>query len=56
MRSGAQAFSLTPIAETADRFSDFAPYTPSINDTATVAFQAELHDGGTIVCTGSGCT
>jgi hypothetical protein len=42
------------IATTDDRFSDFAPYVPSVNDDATVAFQATLRGGGTGVFTGDG--
>jgi hypothetical protein len=32
--------SWTVIAGTGERFSDFAPYVPSVNDKGTVAFQA----------------
>jgi hypothetical protein len=47
------------IASTGERFSDFAPYVPSVNDVGTVAFQADT-DGrwsgfhGLPVITGSG--
>jgi hypothetical protein len=44
-------FQLTPIADTRDRFRDFAPYVASINRHGTVAFQATLRDGGTGVFT-----
>jgi hypothetical protein len=47
-------FSLTVIASTGERFSDFAPYVASVNDAGTVAFQAALHGGGSGVFTGSG--
>jgi len=47
-------FSLTVIAGTGERFSDFAPYVASVNDAGTVAFQAALQAGGTGVFTGSG--
>jgi hypothetical protein len=53
-RRGAKRFVLTPIADTNDRFSDFAPYVASINDAGTVAFQAALRSGGTGVFTASG--
>lgn len=39
-----RSYALTPIAETGDRFSDFSPYVPSINDAGVVAFQAALRD------------
>ena len=47
-------FSWTVIAETGERFSDFAPYVASVNDAGTVAFQAALRGGGTGVFTGRG--
>src|SRR5437870_10900620 len=47
-------FSLTVIATTGERFSDFAPYVASVNDAGIVAFQAALRAGGTGVFTGSG--
>src|SRR5436190_18782258 len=47
-------FSWTVIATTGERFSDFAPYVASVNDTGAVAFQAALRGGGTGVFTGSG--
>lgn len=48
-------FSWTVIATTGERFSDFAPYVPSVNDDGAVAFQAALRGGGgTGVFTGSG--
>lgn len=37
---------LTPIAETGDRFREFAPYVPSIDSRGRVAFQASLTAGG----------
>ena len=49
-------FSLTVIATTGERFSDFAPYVPSVNDVGIVAFQAALRAGGSGVFTGSGGT
>lgn len=42
------------IATTGERFSDFAPYVPSVNDAGTVAFQAGLRGGGTGVFSGNG--
>jgi len=47
-------FSLTVIAATGERFSDFAPYVASVNDAGTVAFQAERRGGGTGVFIGTG--
>jgi hypothetical protein len=47
---------LTVIATTGERFTDFAPYVPSVNDAGTVAFQASLRSGGTGVFTGNGGT
>lgn len=38
---------LTPVAETGDRFGDFAPYVASIDDRGIVAFQAALRGGRT---------
>ena len=49
-----KSFALVCIAETGDRFSDFAPYVASINHAGTVAFQAALRSGGTGVFTGRG--
>jgi hypothetical protein len=46
--------SLTVIASSGERFSDFAPYVASVNDAGTVAFQAALQGAGTGVFTGSG--
>ncbi len=40
------SYSLSPIAETGERFSDFAPYVASINNDGIVAFQASLQEGG----------
>jgi hypothetical protein len=42
------------IATTEERFSDFSPYVASVNDDATVAFQATLRSGGSGVFTGDG--
>jgi hypothetical protein len=39
-------FKLTPIADTSDRFREFAPYVPSIDARGRVAFQASLTAGG----------
>src|SRR5437870_13672712 len=47
-------FSMTVIATTGERFSDFAPYVASVNDAGTVAFQAALQGGGSGVFIGSG--
>ena len=47
-------FVSTVIATTGERFADFAPYVPSVNDSGTVAFQAALQRGGTGVFTGNG--
>jgi hypothetical protein len=44
----------TVIATTEERFSDFAPYVPSVNDEDTVAFQAALRGGDTGVFSGDG--
>lgn len=49
-----KSFTLTLIADTSDRFSDFTPYVASINDHGVVAFQAALRQGGTGVFTGQG--
>ncbi|TMB52427.1 MAG: hypothetical protein E6J50_02180 [Chloroflexi bacterium] len=54
MRRATKRFILTPIADTSDLFSDFAPYVASVNDSGTVAFQAALRSGGTACCTGTG--
>jgi hypothetical protein len=45
---------LTVIAETGERFSDFAPYVASVNDAGLVAFQAALSDRGSGVFAGDG--
>lgn len=39
-------YALTPIAATGDRFTNFAPYVPAINDAGAIAFQAALATGG----------
>ena len=46
MLSQPRSFSLTPIADTNDRFCDFSPYVASINNDGIVAFQAALRTGG----------
>jgi hypothetical protein len=47
-------FSLTVIATTGERFTDFAPYVASVNEAGVVAFQAALHDGAMGVFIGNG--
>src|SRR5678816_4895123 len=49
-----RAWTLKLIANTNDRFSGFAPFVPSINNSGTVAFQAALRKGGSGVFTGDG--
>lgn len=44
----------TVIASTGQRFVDFAPYVPSVNDAGLVAFQATLAGGGSGVFVGDG--
>jgi hypothetical protein len=44
--SAVRSYTLTPLAETGDRFSDFSPYVASINDVGTVFFQAAISGGG----------
>jgi len=44
MDEGMYAF--VPVADTGDRFVDFAPYVPSIDARGNVAFQASLRSGG----------
>jgi len=39
-------FAFGPVADTGDRFDDFAPYVPSIDARGRVAFQASLRGGG----------
>lgn len=41
----AQRHEITPLAATGDRFLDFAPYVPAIDDRGRVAFQAACRDG-----------
>src|SRR5690348_5092983 len=48
------SFTLTRIAETSDRFTDFAPYVSSVSDAGAVAFQATLRGGGSGVFVGDG--
>ncbi len=45
---------LSIIAQTGERFRDFAPYVASINDEGIVAFQAALTSGGSGVFMGDG--
>lgn len=45
---------LTPIATNDGRFTDFAPYVPSISDTGVVAFQVTLGGGHSGVFTSDG--
>ena len=47
-------FTLTPLAMNEDRFTDFAPYVPAIDDHGVVAFQATLRDGNSGVFTSDG--
>ena len=51
---GRQAVDWTVIASTGQRFVDFAPYVPSVNDAGLVAFQATLAGGGSGVFVGDG--
>lgn len=48
------SYTLVKIAETGARFSDFAPFVPSINDNGRIAFQAALHSGASGVFAGAG--
>lgn len=50
----ASSYTLTPIADTSDRFTDFMPYVAAVNDHGVVAFQATVRAGGSGVFTGSG--
>ena len=52
--SRADSYTLLAIAETGERFSDFAPYVASLDDDGMVAFQATLRDGSSGVYTGDG--
>lgn len=47
---------MAKVAESGERFRDFGPFVPSINDAGVVAFQATLAGGesGVFVCDGSG--
>lgn len=47
-------FTLTRIADTTNRFREFAPYVASVNDAGIVAFQAALTNGGSGVFTADG--
>jgi hypothetical protein len=49
-------YTLATIASNGDRFTDFAPYVPSINDEGIVAFQATLRDGRSGVFTSDGAS
>lgn len=48
------SYTLTPIADTSDRFTDFRPYAVSLNNHGVVAFQATVRGGDSGVYTGSG--
>jgi len=48
------SYTLTPIADTSDRFTDFMPYAVSLNNHGVVAFQATVRGGDSGVYTGSG--
>lgn len=48
------SFTLRPVADTGDRFTDFGPYVPSINARGRVAFYAALRSGGGIFVGGDG--
>lgn len=48
------SYTLTAVADTSDRFTDFTPYAVSLNDGGVVAFQATVRGGGSGVYTGSG--
>lgn len=50
----AKSYSLSVIAETGDRFSDFAPYVASLNEDGLVAFQATTGDGAFGAYSGDG--
>lgn len=47
-------FTFKIIAQTDEKFKDFSPYVPSINDNGDVAFQAELNNGNKGIYTGNG--
>lgn len=51
---GHPIISMTVVATTGSRFSDFAPYVAAVDDAGTVAFQATLQGSGTSVFLGSG--
>lgn len=53
-RFQAGSYEFTPIASTGDRFADFGPYVPAVNNLGVVAFQATLHGGGSGVFAASG--
>jgi hypothetical protein len=44
--NGPSTYELVPVADTGDRFADFAPYVPSIDPRGLVAFHASLGTGG----------
>jgi hypothetical protein len=50
----ARSYTLSVIAETGERFSDFAPYVASVNDHGIVAFQATDRDGTSGAYAGDG--
>lgn len=50
----AKTYALSVIAETGERFSDFAPYVASVNDDGIVAFQATDRDGTSGAYAGDG--
>jgi hypothetical protein len=49
-----RSYTLTPIADTSDRFTDFMPYAVSLNNQGVVAFQAMMRGDASGVYTGSG--
>ncbi len=50
----AGSYTLSPIAETSERFRDFMPFVASVNNNGVVAFQATLLGGGSGVYIGDG--
>ena len=48
------SYTLSPVAETGERFSGFAPYVAAIDNRGVVAFQAALADGGSGVYASDG--
>jgi hypothetical protein len=49
-------YSLSPVAETGERFTDLSPYVAAINNGGGVAFQASLQEGGSGVYVSDGNT